>query len=90
MNRFWISWNEPGDDPRPLTVPSPDWWCTGWGDGYATVCAIIDAESEEGAKARVQEQWEPSSWRFCNEVEANWTPPADRFPPRALKETEGK
>ena len=80
MPRFWISWEEPGDDPRPLTVPSPIWWCTGWGDDYATVCAVVDAKSEDAAREQVESQWQPQSFRFVTAVDEGWMPPPDRFP----------
>jgi hypothetical protein len=86
--RHWISWYEPGDagDYRPLTTPPEDvmlgWWCTGVrsSDEAGTLCALVQADDEDAAKALIGEHWEPESWRFCNEVDEHWVPPADRFP----------
>ena len=68
--RFWISWEEPtpDEDYRPFTVPVQPlvlhWWCSGHGDGYATLCAVVDADNEEAAKDAVKKFWKPQAWRF--------------------------
>jgi hypothetical protein len=90
MTRFWISWEEPmpDGDYRPFVVPVEPhitkWWCSGYGEHndeeYATLCAVVDAESEEKAEEAVKKFWKPQSWRFCDVREDNWRPPKDRFP----------
>lgn len=87
--RYWLSWEEPGDDPRPVAVPPPDgvvgWWWTGQGDGYSTICAVVDAVDAKGARAVVESPggWRPRAWRFCDmKDDANWMPSPDRFPPK--------
>lgn len=88
---YWVSWYEPVDDrrdPRPLSWPLPNsitYWISGWrGDmSAATICAAIDADSQEEAESLVRRYWQPESWRFCNEHAYGWRPPADRFPPPA-------
>lgn len=95
--RYWISWNEPDDakhgaDPRPVAWPLPAsipiWWCSGVGDGYSTVCAIVDVNGEEdSAKALIAKHWRPSDWRFCERkgwTQDAWMPDPGRFPPRKV------
>jgi hypothetical protein len=85
--RIWISWEEPVDeteDYRPFTVPVDPrilhWWCTGYGYGYSTICAVCEADSIASAKEAVRKHWKPQSWRFANKKEPGWMPPNDRFP----------
>jgi hypothetical protein len=83
-NLWWISWEQPGDDYRPLTWPPPRhilaYWCSGEGDDYFTVVAIVRALTPEAARAEVANA---SAWpdagaeRFCQPIAA---PPGDRFP----------
>jgi hypothetical protein len=83
MTRYWISWYEPSEDPRPARdwQTAPDWWCTGQRmDGASTICAVVDAKTEAQAKKIVRKHWDPSEWRFCNVQASDWAPPADRFP----------
>jgi len=85
LKKFWMSWYQPTEDWRPLKVPLPDgchFWCSGYrcSDDAATLCAMWVAESEDRAKAQIQEFWpEADEWRFVNEVESDWLP-GDRFP----------
>jgi hypothetical protein len=39
MNRYRFRAN--CDDPRPVQRPKWPWWCTGYGDDYATVVAYL-------------------------------------------------
>lgn len=86
MKRFWMRWEEPGEDYRPLTLPLPPaikgWWCSSEGDSYATLCALVDADSEAAAKELVGQFWKPRAWSFCNEKDKDWLP-GDRFPMEA-------
>lgn len=80
--RFWIGWNEPGDDPRPTAWPLPPlihYWISGEGDGYHTLCAVVDAASEAAAKDLIDSLWYPTDWRFCQEKADTWRP-GERFP----------
>ena len=88
MKRFWISWYQPTDDYRPVTVPPKSevlgYWCSGYrgSDDAATMCAWVVAGSEDEANALISSEkyWpEAEEWRFCNEVEDEWVP-SDRFP----------
>lgn len=86
IRRFWLSWEEKSDDHRPLTYPPNEaiigWWCSGYGDDYATIVAWVEAVDEDAARAAVAKDWPESAsseWRFCEEVERGWRP-GDRFP----------
>ena len=81
---FWISWYQPTDDERPLTYPPNKevlgWWCTGFSedDGH-TICAIVEADTEDQAEDVVLQDWpEAEKWRFCNEMKSPEV--GDRFP----------
>lgn len=92
--RFWLSWEEPldpkhGADPRPLKTLPPNsavkhWWCSGEGEGYMTLCAVVDVNAtEEAAMAVVAEYWRPQAWRFAERkgwAQDGWMPEASRFP----------
>jgi hypothetical protein len=95
MTRFWISWVEPGTDPRPVKVPPPKavvaWWCTGYGNSsdtgdYNTICAVVDAPNEKAAQREVCRRgaWHPSEFRFCEPKAAAWMPPEERFPRKTV------
>jgi hypothetical protein len=67
---WWISWRQTTADYRPLTFPPNEailgWWCSGCGDDYATICAMVRADSEKSARAAVKIDWpEAAHWRFC-------------------------
>lgn len=90
MNRFWISWIQYTDDPRPVNFPpTPDvlgYWITGEDfEGNSTIVALVQADSEDGAKAIVgsDSNWpearEWNEWRFCEKKEKDYIP-GDRFP----------
>lgn len=87
LRLFWVSWNQPGEDFRPVYDPKKEsepfghrYWCSGEGEGYFTMCAMVAAEDEADAKRRVRKYWpEAKVWRFCDEKPAGWDP-GDRFP----------
>jgi len=88
LQRFWASWNETGQDYRPMTSPPNPailgWWCSGEaGDGsYSTMCAWVEAKDEDAAMTAVKQDWPPArkmDWRFFEERAPDWTP-GDRFP----------
>lgn len=88
--RYWISWWQPGDDPRPLHSPPKTervlgWWVSGESETHSSICALVQADNEEEAKLAVIVDWPESKdaeWRFLQEKDAKWVPPADRFPPK--------
>lgn len=103
--RYWLSWVQPTDDPRPLTYPPQPpilgWWRTGYdADDNFTLVALVAAESDGEAKSAVREDWpEAEHWRFCDEVPLDWRPSnrfilddwmRDRIGQEAVKEMEGK
>lgn len=72
LKTYWTSWEQPTEDYRPLTFPPNEgilgWWCSGKGENYATLCAVIAAENEEDAINIVKKDWpEWIQWRFMNE-----------------------
>lgn len=90
--RFWLSWQEPTDsnnDYRPISFPVNErikhWWCSGTGDNYATLCAVVDVKEDEDegdARDAVLQTWtwDGEEWRFIEKVADDWMPNAGRFP----------
>lgn len=92
--RYWISWNQPSVDFRPMTVPDKStsgilgYWCSGQSadqgeNHYFTVCALVETGSQELAEALItnKKHWpDAGEWRFCNKQVDGWEPPSDRFP----------
>jgi hypothetical protein len=88
MGLFWLSWEDPSEDYRPLTYPPNKhilgWWCSGSGDGYSSICAYVEAEDDDGARAAVLKDWpeafdRDSDWRIFQPCEKYQ--PSSRFPP---------
>jgi hypothetical protein len=82
---WWLSWYQPGDDPRPLGFPPNEnvlgWWVSGYRENDATVCALVKADTEEQAKAKINIDWpEAAEWRFCDRRDLTEKPLGDRFP----------
>jgi len=84
--RFWVSWVQRTDDYRPLGYPPKGllgWWCSGYDcDDNATLCALLDADTEDAAKAAIAKEWpetEGIEWRFWNVVADDYFP-GNRFP----------
>ena len=68
---YWASWIQPTNDYRPITYPPNNkilgWWCSGYNQDGAILCAMILACSEETAKKCVLIDWpEAINWRFCD------------------------
>lgn len=83
MKLFWISWEQPTDDYRPLSYPPNEnvlaWWCSGEGDDYYTLCAWVQAGDQAGAEAAVSKDWpEARHGRILEEREH--VTHSDRFP----------
>jgi hypothetical protein len=80
QKRYWLSWNEYSEDHRPLTYPPNEailgWWCSGEGDGYSTLCALVKATHENAAWRAVKKDWPQRIFeiRFCDEVEKGFDP----------------
>ncbi len=83
---WWISWEQFGEDYRPVKWPPPAevvaYWCTGYNDTHAMIVAIIRETSQHRAKQAIKRAWAPGvdDWRFAREYVENG-PPGDRFPP---------
>lgn len=87
--RFWISWYQPTEDYRPVYDPAKEseplnhlYWCSGQrgSDDAWTLCAVVDASTDEEARRIVQRYWpEAHEWRFCELKASDWMP-GDRFP----------
>lgn len=85
MSRYWISWNQPTEDCRPLTYPPNPailgWWCSGYAaNGMAQICAVVSADDDDHAATCVMQDWpEAIGWRFINKKPDDFIP-GDRFP----------
>ena len=88
--RFWISWEQPGEDSRPIAGSDKlgpwllGWWESGIGDGYCTVVAWVEAKSLNQAHhllagSKAWPEFAGAHIRFENETEPGWMP-SDRFP----------
>lgn len=80
---LWVSWQQPGDDPRPLHSPPKDkrvlgWWVSGEGDGYFTICALIHDEPGKWKRSVVTDWPEVRTARIRFE-ESTMTRPGGRF-----------
>ena len=80
---WWISWEQDGDDSRPVKWPPPPcvlaFWESGIGDGYTTVVALACGR-EAAVRHAVESAWNPGvrRWRFFKEHRTD--APGDRFP----------
>ena len=76
--RFWVSWWTAweGEDITPF-----QYWITGeLADGSKiSICAVIDAESEQHVWTAVKYHFPDYEQRFCTEHALDWKP-GDRFP----------
>lgn len=89
VKRFWVSWVQPTNDPRPITYPPNDAICGWWVSGYdsedqAIICAVVEAAKEIEVRRVLITDWPEvagvESLRFCEEKPLKWQP-GDRFPP---------
>lgn len=85
-NRCWISWEQPGDDYRPIMVPPREsvvgYWCSGMAaeQSVSTMCAVVNADDEQHAKRLIEVYWpEAVRWRFADMKPPGWLP-GERFP----------
>lgn len=81
--RFWMSWwAGDGKDMRPVRDDDsvPPWACSGEReqDPRYSICAVVEADSEEGAWNKVLPLWPEAEQRFCNHVADDYAP-SDRF-----------
>ncbi|MBD2705526.1 hypothetical protein IC229_33555 [Spirosoma sp. BT702] len=59
-------------------------WVSGYGQSSRTICAVIDAESEEAVWKRVHRHFRRIEQRFIDEVAVDWKP-NDRFPSENMR-----
>ena len=85
MTRWWISWESAEVDYRPIEDPPPlpilGWWCSGSGESTSTICAVVQAETEDEAKAHIAKAWPETyggEWRFCDDKGPDFVP-GERF-----------
>lgn len=87
LQRFWVSWwGGDGEDCRPVVDAPPfQWWVSGDRDGDPphSICAVLDAGTEEAAWRLVTQYWPEAERRFAVIKEPGWQPDPGRFPPRA-------
>ena len=78
MQRFWVSWVQPGEDHRPLGYPPNDqilgWWCSGYdSEDNAMLCACVVGEGEtvgdqmRHATAAIEKEWPEATAAEQNE-----------------------
>lgn len=87
MTRYWLSWEQPSKDYRPMhsppALPILGWWCSGWAPAeQAILCAVVEADSEEQAKSALAVDWPETSaveFRFVSRMAPDYLP-GDRFP----------
>lgn len=87
MKRFWISWYQKTEDPRPIHFPPSQgilgWWSSGVrnSDDAHTISCVVDAKNEKEAMLEISKDWpeEEREHRFCKERENDFQP-GDRFP----------
>lgn len=84
--RWWISWYEPSSEaPIPGVEGLKRYSCTGqrMRDNAWTICAVVDANSIEQAKAVILQAWPTKKgdkeWRFVEARPKDWQPSKDRF-----------
>lgn len=87
LTRYWVSWEEPGNDSRPIKYPPPPpvkkWWQSGESgeDGsYTIICAVIDVRRKGDIALILKGYWKPQTWRFIEPQESLDWRPGDRFP----------
>jgi len=92
--RFWIGWEQPGVDYRPLMVPPREtvvgYWCSGSSETTSSMCAVVNADSAAHARAIVEVYWpDAGRERFNDEKPAGWLP-GGRFPMATSGNAEGR
>lgn len=81
LNNYWVSWTHlPSEGEFELWWP---WWISGTSGEGESVCAAVQAASEDEAKEAVMAAYDvrPAGleWRFVEKRPAGWTPYGDRF-----------
>ena len=86
IRRYWVSWYQPTADYRPVDYPPNKsvlgWWCSGYSDEGATLCAVISGKNQADVYQAIHKDWPEANMydlRFCEEKPNDWTP-STRFP----------
>ncbi len=89
MPRYWVSWEQPTKDFRPLNDPPTDailgWWCSGYdANDTPILCAAIQGVGVLDAIVQIAKEWPESphwedGFRFFDEKPDSWMP-SNRFP----------
>lgn len=80
--RFWVSWYTAEEDPENLPF---DAWVTGervnedFSTHSVSMCAVIDAESQQAAYDLARQYYPDLEERFCTPKADDFLP-GDRFP----------
>lgn len=81
MNRFWVSWWTGNYESEGCTKPPYQVWDSGSrdrnhpnGGDEMSLCAVIDAKSEDDIWANVAKHFPDYEQRFCTLCEPDWTP----------------
>lgn len=91
-NLYWCSWVQPTDDHRPIDFPPNEsilgWWCSGYSQDGANLCAWVVAEDEVDVRKQINKSWPEititSELRFCDKKDHYI--PCDRFQPNEWME----
>jgi len=91
--RFWASWWSGNYASEGCTKPPFKFWSSGsrlrddddekddW-----SICAVVDAASEEDVRALALKHFPDAEFRFFEERPADWQPDTGRFPPHGGQE----
>lgn len=91
--RWWVSWYEPGEDYRPAVWPLPrsvlGYWCSGWTDDKAALCAWVEADTAEQTWEILTACW-PSECPDRRFERQHPDAPGSRFPPPKWAVADGR
>ena len=84
MNRYWVSWWSGYYEDEGCTKPPFQIWISGQRDrdenrDECSLCAVIDARSEDDIWAYINKHFPDYEKRFCNIKETDYIP-GNRFP----------
>jgi hypothetical protein len=89
--KFWVSWWSGYYEDEGCTAPSFQIFISGYRDrgtddgrDECSICAWVQAESEEAVIAVIAEHFPDYEMRFCSPVEDEWKP-NNRFPGATLQ-----
>lgn len=90
MIRYWVSWWSGYYADEGCTKPPFQVWVSGTRPRLndekrddCSICAVIDAESASEVETIVAHHFPDYEMRFIEFKDADWQPPADRFPKKS-------